>query len=242
MANLKVVANLLSGLATFDNWSPDLAGILEWLLLDARGMTAPNPTPEDVEASRAIVDKFMPLEKATIGGEWYWATSSPCYTYGAEYSSNFRKRWAPGINSPSPKWGKRKAKWDGSAGAEKSYDLPNYIRVTDSVTWYARGDRAGVEELLRSCTGIGKKRSHGHGQISSWEVIEHESDWHLFGPKGELMRPIPVCEIPKNAPIDIAIRNWGWRPPSWLPANKTQCAMPVHTCREMGRNALGSTG
>lgn len=232
MDDLKITAHLLCGFAAFDDWSPDLAGILEWLLLDARGLTAPNPTPADVAATREIVEAEMPLEKAEIGGHWYWATSSPCYGYGAEYSSNFRKRWAPGIDSSSPQWGKRKAKWDGSAGAEKSYDLPNYIRVTDSVTWYAKGDRAGIEGLLAGCTGIGKKRSHGHGQVSRWEVCEHGDDWHLFGPHGELMRPIPLSEIPQTTPIDFAIREWGWRPPSWLPANKTQCAMPIHTVRQ----------
>lgn len=232
MANLKITAHLLCGFAAFDDWSPDLAGILEWMVLDARGLTAPNPTPEDMAATREVVDQFMPLEKATVGGHWYWATSSPCYTYGAEYSSNFRKRWAPGIDSPSPQWGKRKAKWDGSAGQEKSYDLPNYIRVTDAVTWYARGDRNGVIELLKGCVGIGKKRSHGHGQVSRWEVSEHGDDWHLFGPQGELMRPIPLSEIPQSTPIDSGIRNWGWRPPAWLPANKEQCAMPIHTVKQ----------
>lgn len=231
MANLKVTAHLLSGFAAFDDWSPDLAGILEWIILDAKGMASSNPTPADVEASRPIVDAEMPLEKLAIGGEWYWATSSPCYSYKAEYASNFRKRWAPGIDTPPPNWGKRKAKWSGSEGHEKSYDLPNYVRVTGSVTWYAVGERDGVESLLQGCTGIGKKRSHGHGQVSSWEVLEHGDDWHLFGPQGELMRPVPLSEIPQDMPIDFAIRGWGWRPPAWLSANKTQCAMPVHTCR-----------
>ena len=232
MANLKITAYLLSGLAAFDDWSPDLAGILEWLILDARGLAAPNPTPEDVEKSRPIVTEFMPLEKTVIGREWYWATSSPCYSYKAEYASNFRKRWAPGIDSPSPDWGKRKPRWSGSEGHEKSYDLPNYIRVTDAVTWYARGDRVGVETLLAGCTGIGKKRSHGWGQVSRWDVTEVSQDWHLFGPQGELMRPIPLSEIPKEVPIDFAIRDWGWRPPAWLHSNKTRCAMPTCTVRK----------
>lgn len=230
MANLKVVAHLLSGFACFDDWSPDLAGLLEWLILDSKGLAAPNPTPEDVEASRSIVDAEMPIEKGILGDEWYWQVSAPCYQYRAEYSSNFRKRWSPGADSPSPNWGKRKAKWSGSEGHEKAYDLPNYVRVTNAVTWYTVGHLEGVENVLQGCTGIGKKRSHGQGQISRWEVSEVDYDWHLWGKDGVLMRPIPVCCVPSDRPLDYALRDWGWRPPAWLPSNKTRCAMPIHTC------------
>lgn len=241
MANLKVTARLLAGFAAFDDWSPDLAGLLEWLILDARGMAAPNPTPDDVKASRPVVEAHMPLARGEIGGEWYWATSAPCYTYSAEYVSKFRKRWSPGIDCPAPEWGKRKAKWSGSEGQEKNYDLPNYIRVTDAVTWYCQGEADGIRAILEGCTGLGKKRGHGHGQVSHWEVTEHEADWHLWGPFDELMRPIPITALPETS-IDFGIRDWGWRPPAWLPANKTRCAMPVHTCRKVDRAIVARDG
>lgn len=241
MPNLKVTAHLLTGFAAFDDWSPDLAGLLEWLILDARGLASPNPTPEAVEASRPIIEALMPLNKAEIGGEWYWATSSPCYIYATEYVSKFRKRWAPGIDSPEPAWGKRRANWKSGEGAEKSYDLPNYIRVSEAITWYCVGDPDGVYEVLQSCPGIGKKRGHGHGQITRWSVNIVPYDWHLFGPNGELMRPVPMRCL-DNAPISFAIREWGWRPPAWLPANKERCAMPATTARQVDRNALLSNG
>lgn len=230
--SLRVTAHLASGFAAFDDWSPDLAGLLEWLVLDARGMAAPNPTSDDVEASRPIVEECMPLSRGEIGGEWYWQTSSPCYSYCNEYESRYRKRWAPGTDSPEPDWGKRKAKWSGSEGHEKAYDLPLYVRVTDRVTWYCNGDAQAVSALLQGCTGIGKKRAHGHGQITSWEVINHADDWHLWGPNNELMRPVPVNSL-TTAPISFAIRDWGWRPPAWLSSNKTRCAMPVATVRKL---------
>ena len=238
MANLKVTAHLLCGFAAFDDWSPDLAGLLEWLILDARGMASPNPTPENVERSRPIVAADMPLEQGEIGGEWYWKTSSPCYTYSSEYTDKFRKRWTPGIDSPMPEWGKRKQKWDTTQGSEKSYDLPNYIRVTNSLTWYCVGDRVGLEALLINCRGIGKKRAHGHGQTSRWEIT-HTSDWHLCGPDGELMRPIP-CHLLPGSFSDFAIREWGWRPPAWMHSNKQLCAMPVSTVRKVDRTTLAS--
>jgi CRISPR type IV-associated protein Csf3 len=241
MPNLRITAHLSNGFAAFDDWSPDLAGLLEWQLLDGYGLTAPNPTAADVETSRPLVEAEMPLQRAEIGGEWYWACSSPCYSYATETTDKFRKRWAPGIDSPEPNWGKRKATWNNSAGGEKSYDLPLYLRVTDALTWYAVGDKAGIETLLQRCTGVGKKRAHGHGQVTHWEVNEIEHDWHLFGPNGELMRPIPITAVPAT-PIDFAIRDWGWRPPAWLPTNKTRCAMPVHNARQVDRNHLASVG
>lgn len=242
MASLRITAHLLTPFATFDDWSPDIAGLLEWMILDERGLAAPNPTPADVVASRPIVEAEMPISQGTIAGEWYWQVSSPCYAYTTEVIDKFRKRWAPGIDSPAPNWGKRKAKWSGSEGQEKNYDLPNYLRVTDRVTWYAVGDRAGVETLLQGCTGIGKKRAHGHGQVSHWEVTEHGHDWHLWGANGELMRPIPIDGIPTDRAIDFAIRDWGWRPPAWLPDNKTRCAMPVHTARKVDQLIVASDG
>ena len=231
MANLRVTARLSSGIAVFDDWSPDLASLLEWLILDARGMAAPNPSAQDVEASRPVVDEHMPLAKGWLGEDWYWQTSSPCYTYRNESVSKFRKRWAPGIDSPPPAWGKRKAKWDTSQGAEKAYDLPLFVRLAPKITWYCQGDREGIAALLQGCTGLGKKRAHGYGQVTNWEVEDHGQDWHLWGPNGELMRPIPAVHLPRDRPIDIAIRDWGWRPPAWLSANKARCAMPVHTAR-----------
>lgn len=233
MANLKVTAYLLAGFAAFDDWSPDLAGLIEWLILDEKGIAVPNPTPEDVERSRLIVDQVMPLEQMEVAGHWYWATSSPVYTYASEYTAKFRKRWTPGTDTPMPAWGKRKAKWTGSEGAEKNYDLPAYVRVTDQVSWYCRGDRYAVAHILQGCTGIGKKRSHGHGQIVRWEVVEVQEDWHLFGKDQVLMRPIPAEALPTDMPIDFAVRDWGWRPPAWLPTNKTRCAMPVHTVKKL---------
>ena len=226
---LKVTAFLSAGIAVFDDWSPDLASLLEWLILDGRGMASPNPSAQDVEASRPVVDQHMPLTKGIVGAEWYWQTSSPCYTYRNESISKFRKRWAPGIDSPSPNWGKRKAKWDTSQGAEKAYDLPLFVRIPPTITWYCNGDRDEIESLLQGCTGLGKKRAHGYGQVNRWEVEEIGNDWHLFGPNGELMRPIPIAALPTDRSVGFAIRDWGWRPPAWLSDNKTRCAMPIHT-------------
>lgn len=241
MPSLRVSVRLLNGVAVFDDYSPSLDALLEWLILDRHGMAAPNPTIEDVERSRPIVAEQMPLDKASLGDDWYWQTSGPCYTYHRESIDKFRKRWAPGIDSPEPAWGKRKAKWDTSQGAEKAYDLPLFVRLTQEITWYCNGDPDGLMDLLQGCTGVGKKRAHGYGQVQQWSVTPYGHDYHLYGPDGQLMRPIPAEHLDRTRPIDIAIRDWGWRPPAWLPANKRRCAMPIHTVKlaSDGRPATG---
>ena len=95
-------------------------------------------------------------------------------------------------------------------------------------------------ELLSRCSGLGKKRSIGHGQISSWEVKPIAEDWHLYKPLEwlpdifALMRPIPVgLGNPDKVIGDFAIRDWGWRPPTWLQENKSRCYMPTLTVRQI---------
>lgn len=231
MEPLRITAHLASPVGVFDDYSPSLDGLLEWLLLDRLHLTSPNPTPEQVEQTRSIVDEQLPLLKTEIAGEWYWATSSPCYQILNEQIDRYRKRWSPGIDSPEPNWGKRRAKWSGSEGAEKNYDLPLYLRTTPAIFWYAVGDKNRILDLLQDCTGIGKKRAYGYGQILRWEIETCGEDWHLWR-DGQLMRPIPVTAIDRCC--DFAILNWGWRPPAWLHTNKTRCAMPVHTVKKLG--------
>ena len=227
MDPLKVTAHLSIGnIAVFEDHSPALDSLLEWLILDRLGMAAPNPTPAEVEASRPIVADHMPLAQGSLAGNWYWQTSGPCYRIHAESTDRFRKRWQPGADTPEPNWGKRKAKVEGSQGPEKSYDLPLYVRTTPAIHWYCVGDKAGIEDLLSGCAGLGKKRAYGYGQVHHWEVSTHDHDWHLWR-ENTLMRCIPLDAV--DRPADFGILQWGWRPPAWLPANRILCAMPVHT-------------
>ncbi|NJL03190.1 MAG: hypothetical protein HC910_22430 [Spirulinaceae cyanobacterium SM2_1_0] len=231
MPSLKVTAHLRSGFATCDDWSPDLAGLLAWLILDSKGLASPHPTIEDARRNAPVIAAEIPLAAGELAGEPYWQTSAPCYEYTAEHTDKFRKRWSPGIDSPPPAWGKRKPKWSASEGQEKNYDLPNYIRVTPCITWYAVGDVNRLTEIIQGCTGLGKKRSHGHGQVSAWEVDETEEDWHTYNSQGDLMRPIPLTAIDRK--VEYAVREWGWLFPAWLPENKRICAMPVKTARRV---------
>jgi len=225
---------MASPIALFDDWTPSMDSLLEWLILDKLNLTTPNPTEEQVQATRAIVDAQMPIAKGSLerdsGTDWYWQVSGPCYRYTIEQQDRFRKRWQPGTDSPEPRWGKRKPKWNTSEGAEKSYDLPMYLRSVDSIIWYAVGDIAGVLALLQGCTGLGKKRSYGNGQVLEWDVSPTAEDWHLYR-NGKLMKPIPIDAVPNRG--EYPAQTWGWRPPSWAHWNKVVCSMPTKTVRRV---------
>ena len=228
MQPLKITAYMGSAIACYDSYSPSLDSLIEWLILDKLNITSPNPTPEQVESTRYVVDREMPIAKGELMGEWYWQVSSPCYCIVSEYTDRYRKRWQPGIDSPPPVWGKRKAKWSTSEGAEKNYDLPLYCRNTPAISWYAVGDEGAIASLLQTCTHIQKKRSYGNGQVSQWDVEPIKDDWHLWR-DNKLMRPMPyrlLYSDPRILQSEPVMMNWGWRPPAWLPSNKEVCVMP----------------
>lgn len=235
----KVTAFLGSPIAVFDDHSPCLDALLQWLILDAAGLASPNPTEAELSANQDYLNAHTPLDQGTLGDYWYWQTSGPCYSYQSEQVYQYRKRWDPGEGSPSPDWGKRKAKWNTSAGGEKSYDLPLYLRDPARIDWYCNGDPALIEAALEGCAGLGKKRGHGHGQVIKWEVCEADDDYHLWR-NGILMRPVPVGTVDRVA--DFAIREWGWKPPYWTPLNRLRCAMPVHTVIRVGGDSLARNG
>jgi CRISPR type IV-associated protein Csf3 len=218
--NIQVTAHLSSPFFAYDDWSPSLDSLLEYLWLDERGLITPNPS------ASSLITADIPLEKGTIGTEWYWKVSSPCYAIKAQTQDRFRKRWD--YQESSLNWGKRKPKWSTSEGAEKSYDLPVFLRHTDRIDWFAVGDPVKVLSLLEKCSGIGKKRSYGYGQIAKWEVKPIENDYHLWR-NGQLMRSIPTEGWATDVPHELAIMRWAWRPPGWLHANQTMCFMPTKT-------------
>ena len=208
MLNIQITAYLSSPFFAYDDWSPSIDSLLEYYWLEERNLLSPNPSPNDL----IIAD--LPIEKGDISGAWYWKVSAPCYAIKAQTQDRFRKRWD--YQESSLNWGKRKPKWSTSEGAEKSYDLPVFLRHTERIDWFAVGNPDEVFKLLLRCSGIGKKRSYGYGQIAKWQVKEIDNDYHLWR-NGELMRPIPAEEwvaTGQGVPPGLAIMRWAWRPPA----------------------------
>lgn len=229
MDNLIVTAHLLSPIAINDDWSPRLDAVLEWQILERHQQIVAAPTVEQIAATRPLVQQEMPLHAGQFGNYLYWQVSSPCYQYHAEYQERFRKRWAPGIDTPVPHWGKRRANINTSAGPEKNYDLPLSVRVVETIQWWCVGDRQRLQDLLSHCTHLGKKRAHGYGQVHKWSVEPTGTDLHLYDGK-QVRRPIPLAYLQKGA-TDYAVVKARVAPPYWLNAEQFLCAMPTSTVK-----------
>jgi len=93
--------------------------------------------------------------------------------------------------------------------------------------WYLVGDREWIATRLPLVTALGKKRAMGFGVVCDWKVEEISEDWSVWGPNGELMRAIPLEDIPTDRPVDFAImESYAIRPPAWYPANQVRVAIP----------------
>lgn len=227
MDNLQIIAHMATPLVAYDDWSPSLDALIEYQLLDRLNLITPNPTAADAEKNLPLIFNDMPIARKILNGQWYWAVSSPHYIENHQQTSKFRKRWD--YQEHHLEWGKKRAKVDSSQGHFKAYDLPRYDREMQTIHWFCVGDRDGITELLQPVTNLGKKRSQGCGQVHKWEVIRFEHDWHLWR-GNSLARPMPINMIPQ--PQSINMMNWGWRPPTWLAANKSMCFMPTdNVCR-----------
>lgn len=222
MNTLEITAYLNTPVATFNKWTPAIDGLLVYLILERENLLCPNPTAEQMLHAYEQLDHLLPLGKGNIANDWYWQASSPIFSSQQTYRDRYRKRWDYQENNLN--WGKRKAKWHTSEGAEKSYDLPLECNSTQAVRWYVIGDRLRIADLLQSCTHIGKKRSYGNGEVRQWEVKTTPDDWHLVK-DNKLMRPIPQ-RLAAGLPPSNTIMSWGWRPPAWLSVNQELCLMP----------------
>lgn len=221
MEYLKITAHLATAIGTYDNWSPSLEGILVYKLLEENNLLHPNPTVEQIQQTKDFVQDNLPVKSGRLQDESYKCISAPCYTVIGEQTDKYRKRWDNHENNLN--WGKRKPQFKTSEGAEKSYDLPLYVRLTNSISWFVVGDKLGIRKLLESVTHIQKKRSYGNGEIKEWEIGIMYNDYHLWR-DGRLMKPIPVRLIDDK--LDNPKALWGWRSPAWLAANKELCYMP----------------
>ena len=217
---LRIDAYLTDPIALYDDYSPSIDGILETLWLKERNLFSTNPD------RNSIVKTDLPVKKIEVGWDWYWAVSSPHYWYFFDDQLNYRKRWDPewiGLID----WNGRKARWDGGKAEFKSFDLPLFLRNPQRITWYAVGDKKEILSLLSNCEGIGKKRNVGWGSVDRWEIKIVKNDYHLRGPKGQLMRPIPLSylSLPQFAGItEYKILSYGWKPPARF--NRAVCAVP----------------
>ena len=111
-------------------------------------------------------------------------------------------------------------------GRYKVYHMPMFYRVAPWVRWHAVGDASDVRELLSDVQAIGKKRKHGWGWVTRWEVREGDADRSVVV-DGVPQRSVPVTERTGQLVAPAARRMlWGYYPPYYVSRNQTECFMP----------------
>ncbi|UFP97187.1 hypothetical protein [Gloeobacter morelensis] len=221
---LRVTAHLASSVCVMDDWSPSLDALLEWAWFDERGISV-SPTSETVQTADLPVARGGDPDR--YPGGWWWCVSSPHYTQALQQTDWATKRWEADLIYPVD-WGRRKATIQTACGPEKSYRLPIFLRSSERIDWWLLGEPTAIKRLLERVTGLGRRRNIGYGQILSWQVCLANNDWHLVGPEGQLMRPIPVGAASLNAEWNNQPRMlWAPHPPGWMPQNWTLCLMPT---------------
>lgn len=92
-----------------------------------------------------------------------------------------------------------------------------------SITWYARGDKELIEQLLEPVSFIGKRRASGFGEVAYWSISETDEDPCMTS-TGKPRRPIPAFMFKgdKSLPITDA----AWRPAYWDVMNRDGCFVP----------------
>ena len=243
---LRIQVSLQSPLRAFDDWSPDLAALLERAWFDRHGAIgsatlvtegglplthAPIPLAWSV-AAIGVDDPSMVLgtdwgqaiARADLPSDWFWRASAPIYRYGRIVEQPIRKAYRP-----QHTWDllRNPGKHNSQAGDYKSFDLRSPGRwVSGAITWFAWGNRDGVTDLLSRVETIGGNRKQGQGFVDrhgwSVDVVDHAPDlWD----GDRLMRPYPV-RLMGDRPTAI-VRNWCWRPPGYLRQYAETCAMPA---------------
>jgi CRISPR type IV-associated protein Csf3 len=215
---LQITAHLAFPLGVTDNFSPKIEGIIEYSVRESLGMLDPNPIRlEDIRPVE------LPLQKHSSG---FYHCSSPHYLVERESQSRYRKRWD--YQERCLDWGNKKAKFSGSDGHFKAYDLPLFLSHTSRIDWYVMGDANEILLALNRITHIGKKRSLGNGLVERWDIKQIADDWSLCGNKGQIMRPIPVniYQDVFNKPLPSDLVMTAWRLPSWHIENQTLCVVP----------------
>lgn len=223
MQPLIVTAELMTGFASSDPWSPSIDGILAYrVMMERLG-------PEAFALGQHRSDRLEPVEGLPLALEhwedwWWYQCSAPIYRAHAEVVRHLHRRFD--AHQAERWWGNqgKSGKVLTAAGPYKNARLPLMQHVTPAVSWVVVGDQAEIERLLGHVTHIGARVGAGFGRVRRWRVEEG-------GILGEDLarghRPLP-----ENHPDAPALEGprmmWGLRPPVRHQGNITQCAMPDH--------------
>lgn len=205
MHPLTVTAHLAAGIAFDSEWPTTLDGLLAAELWHQQKATQTEPfaglsNTEDPE------DLPLPLARCIVNhgprtGDWHWAATAGHIQappgedeipIDVHYTlSELNQRHAGMAAKSIPK------QLPAHRGRWRQRRLPLVTYLTAKITWQAVGDPNKIITVLEPVTAIGKKRSHGHGQITQWniDISDRTADEaaHLH-PNGMIGRPqFPEC-------------------------------------------------
>jgi hypothetical protein len=234
--NIQITAHLATAFDATDQWLPSIDNLLIWLLLNKSGRLTLRPSAQIADSNKAFIVENLPVSIGTlyysdwfeglVKEEWYHQVSSPFYFSFAKTSNKTTRRWDK--QDQHLDWQGKPAKWNSQGFHTRSMLHCSKLELTPRIDWFIVGDYSGIEDLLTNCQTLGKS---GRGQVLRWEIKEIESDMHLFGIDGRLMRPIPKQFLPITYNYPQRLIQWGWRSPINLPENIAVCAMPNNVRR-----------
>lgn len=234
MTLVRVTAHLLHGAAFNPAEAVSLDGpLLSAVMLERHGEAYFTAAPEKAELARltADPDPDVPFEVYRAGETWIYACSlsEPVGQHGTTLT-HWNKRLDDGAAAMLAGDGGlelRRGKVPIGGGQYRSHHHPLWTEVVDRLVWYASSpDPQQLAYLLAShVTHVGKKRAHGNGVVSSWEVEEATdvpADRWLWREPGVPARPIPLAML-EGWTGRIEVR--GARPPYWLVQHAESCAV-----------------
>lgn len=181
-----------------------------------REMRRPFDTPgHDL---KAVIEKAMPLDLATLDNGKQIFTASVGFGQGCVSVARWYKRWDE-QHDDRVDFAEKKAHVEHKRGFFKQYDMPLVILSTPEMVFYARGDAKRVEIILRCLTHIGKKSSQGYGEIREKRVRVVEQDWSLWR-DGQPMRALPIMKE------GCLVQFHGYSFPYWDRRNQDVCIVP----------------
>jgi len=213
--------------ASYDPWCPTLDGILGYVWWRRR-LGRRRFYNTSVRADQPVSDADLPLARVVVGDEWVWACSAPVPRPPAKEALRYyHKRFDEQYERHLDLGRARRGVIQTATGPYKSHRVPLRIVATPALDWYVVGDAEALGSLLDEIQFVGKRYSHGHGEVLRWEVTPVDEDRSVVW-EGRLTRPVPYAAVRQYALVQgsYAPARRGIRPPYHHPQMQRACVVP----------------
>lgn len=207
---------------------PKICSLMEYELAMRMGMKHSRKLTRNTPLSE--VDRPpIPVARRTFGDIDIYCTSDPIIgNVFSDHTEKQSKRFdtdmcALMLNEKSRK------KLLTSSGPYKSRFVPLRVRVIDTISWFVRGDKKGINKLLKKVVALGRDRSYGYGQIGDWKYEEQENDNSIFAlhqGKNVLMKTMPIATVQDAGATGYKHSFGGAFPPYWHPETFMEVGIP----------------